>query len=174
MDLLDGLKKLAPTLIGTLGGPLAGLAVEAVSSALNWDGATKEQVVEKLSSGSLTGAEIIAVKQAEQALVVRLKELDIRSEELTVQDRQSAREREARVGGVMTPVLAGIIVAAFVAVVFMTLFGNVTVDGVLAGTLIGYLSAKAEQVMSYYFGSSRGSDEKTRMINKMQKRAAGD
>jgi hypothetical protein len=174
MDFLDGLKKLAPTLIGTLGGPLAGLAVEAASAALGWDGATKEQVIEKLGSGNLTGAEIVAVKQAEQALIVRLKELDIRSEELTVQDRQSAREREAKVGGVTTAALAWLVVGSFVAVVFMTLFGSVTVDGVLAGTLIGYLSAKAEQVMSYHFGSSRGSDVKTLMIDKMQKRAAGD
>jgi hypothetical protein len=172
MDFLDTLKRLAPTLITTLGGPLAGLAVEAVSTALGWDGATKEQVIEKLGSGNLTGAEILAVKQAENALVVRLKELDIRSEELVVQDRQGARDREGKVGGMMTPTLAALVVCAFVGVVFMTLFGSVTVDGVLAGTLIGYLSAKAEQVMSYYFGSSRGSDVKTLMIDKMQKRAA--
>lgn len=172
MDFLDGLKKLAPTLITTLGGPLAGLAVEAASAALGWNDATKEQVIEKLGAGSLSGAEIVALKQAEQALVLRLKELDIRFEELDVQDRQGARDREAKVGGVMTPALAALVVGAFVGVVFMTLFGSVTVDGVLAGTLIGYLSAKAEQVMSYYFGSSRGSDVKTLMIDKMQKRAA--
>ena len=171
MDFLDGLKKLAPTLITTLGGPLAGLAVEAVSAALGWNDATKEQIIEKLGAGNLSGAEIVALKQAEQALVLRLKELDVRLEELDVQDRQGARDREAKVGGMMTPTLAALVVCAFVGVVFMTLFGSVTVDGVLAGTLIGYLSAKAEQVMSYYFGSSRGSDAKTMMIGKMQKRA---
>ena len=172
MDLLEGLKKIAPTLIGTLGGPLAGLAVEAVSSALGWDGATKEQVVERLKNGQLSGTELIALKQAEMALVTRMRELEIRSDEIEVQDRQSAREREARVGGITTAALAWLVVGSFVAVVFMTLFGSVTVDGVLAGTLIGYLSAKAEQVMSYHFGSSRGSDVKTLMIDKMQKRAA--
>jgi hypothetical protein len=31
----------------------------------------------------------------------------------------------------------------------------------IIGTLIGYVSAKADQVVSYYFGSSSGSKEKT-------------
>jgi len=171
MDLLEGLKKVAPTLITTLGGPLAGLAVEAASAALGWTDATKEQVIEKLGAGNLSGAEIVALKQAEQALVLRLKELDIRLEEIEVQDRQGARDREQRVGGVTTPVLAWLVVGSFIGVVFGALFDDIEIDGVLAGTLIGYLSAKAEQVMSYYFGSSRGSDVKTLMIDKMQKRA---
>jgi hypothetical protein len=32
------------------------------------------------------------------------------------------------------------------------------------GTLIGYVSAKADQVVSYYFGSSSGSKEKTQAM----------
>jgi hypothetical protein len=31
----------------------------------------------------------------------------------------------------------------------------------IIGTLIGYVSAKADQVVSYYFGSSSGSKDKT-------------
>ena len=33
--------------------------------------------------------------------------------------------------------------------------------GAVIGTLIGYVSAKAEQVIAYYFGSSAGSKAKT-------------
>ena len=35
---------------------------------------------------------------------------------------------------------------------------------VLAGTLVGHLSAKCEQVLAYYFGSSRSSDRKTELL----------
>jgi hypothetical protein len=31
----------------------------------------------------------------------------------------------------------------------------------MVGTIVGYLAAKAEQVASYYFGSSVSSDKKT-------------
>jgi hypothetical protein len=39
----------------------------------------------------------------------------------------------------------------------------------MVGTLIGYASAKADQVVSYYFGSSAGSDRKNVLIDRMMK-----
>ncbi|ERL46406.1 EVE domain protein [Candidatus Micropelagos thuwalensis] len=33
-----------------------------------------------------------------------------------------------------------------------------------SGTLVGYVSAKADQVIAYFFGSSSGSREKTRAM----------
>lgn len=36
-----------------------------------------------------------------------------------------------------------------------------TANAGLAGTVIGYVSAKATQVCNYYFGSSKGSKDKT-------------
>ena len=72
---------------------------------------------------------------------------------MTVQDR--------------TPrVLAYLVVGAFIGVIIGVLSGWGKADSVLAGTLIGYLSAKAEQVIAYYFGSSSGSAEKTRLLAK--------
>jgi len=38
------------------------------------------------------------------------------------------------------------------------------VEAAFAGTLIGYLAANAQQVISYYFGSSAGSDRKTELM----------
>jgi hypothetical protein len=35
-----------------------------------------------------------------------------------------------------------------------------------AGALVGYVSARAEQVTAYYFGSSSGSKQKTEIIGK--------
>jgi hypothetical protein len=35
----------------------------------------------------------------------------------------------------------------------------------IIGTLIGYVSAKADQVVSYYFGSSSGSKDKTQAMS---------
>jgi len=61
--------------------------------------------------------------------------------------------------------LALLIVITFLITVGMTLFGLTKVDSVLAGTLMGYLSAKCEQVVSFYFGSSAGSQRKDELLH---------
>jgi len=60
--------------------------------------------------------------------------------------------------------LALLIVVTFLATAGLTLFGLTKVDSVLAGTLMGYLSAKCEQVVSFYFGSSHSSQSKDTML----------
>jgi hypothetical protein len=56
------------------------------------------------------------------------------------------------------------------ALIYAILTGGITIKdvGIIAavfgilGTLNGYVAANAQQVISYYFGSSRGSTEKSR------------
>ena len=164
MKLPELLAKVAPTVAQLIGGPLAGLAVEALAEAF---GVPKERVGEVLA-GMLTGEQIVQLKAAERAVEIKLKELDIRAEELAVADRSSAREREVKRRDRTTPALAWIIIVSFVVMAFGVLFGRITAESVLAGTVIGYLSAKAEQVLSYYFGSSRGSDDKNALLARIQ------
>jgi hypothetical protein len=64
----------------------------------------------------------------------------------------------------LVPSLATIIVSAFVVVTIGTLMGYAKIESAMAGTLIGYLSAKAELVLSFYFGSSADSEKKSEMI----------
>lgn len=105
---------------------------------------------------------------AENDFKLHMREADI--EELTVQlaDIQSAREREKSVRDNVNQILAYSIVGGFLAMVGATLLGYAKVDSVLAGTLVGYLSAKCEQVLAYYFGSSKGSQAKTDLLAKAE------
>jgi len=167
MDFGDILKKLAPTAATLIAGPLAGMAVKAIGDAIGMDEPTQEKIERALTNGQLSGDQVVAMRQADDALKVKLAELGIRAEELIVEDRKSAREREVRIGGVTVPALAWIIVMGFLAMAWGILFGNVKAESVIAGTIIGYVSAKCEQVLSYYFGSSRGSDEKNGVISKI-------
>ena len=66
-------------------------------------------------------------------------------------------------------ILAFVIVAGFMGTVFMVLLG--VVEGMkdplmstTVGTLIGFVSAKCEQVVAYYFGSSSSSQQKTALL----------
>lgn len=165
MDWKAILGGIAPTIATALGGPLAGLAVEAIGKAIGMDQPTVKKVQDAFTQGQLTGDQIAQIRQAELALQVRMKELDISEEQLSANDRDSARKREMAVQDKTNRNLAYIVVGAFLALVSSTILGYAKVDSVLAGTLVGYLSAKCEQVLAYYFGSSKSSDRKTELLS---------
>lgn len=158
------LATVAPGIATALGGPLAGVAVQAIGKAvLGKESVTEAELDAALSTA--TPETLLALKNAEQAFQTQMVELEIDLERVHADDRASAREREAKTGDVWTPrALASVVVAGFFACVGYVLAGKVEVTGeagVLIGTLIGYVSAKADQVVSYYFGSSAGSKDKT-------------
>lgn len=164
MDWKATISAIAPTIATALGGPLAGLAVDAIGKALGLETPTVEAVKTAFSQGNLTADQIVQLKSAEQALKVKMRELDIDEAQLVISDRDSARKREMSVQDKTNRNLAYIVVGAFLALVGSTILGYAKVDSVLAGTLVGYLSAKCEQVLAYYFGSSKSSDRKTELL----------
>jgi T-complex protein 1 subunit beta len=78
---MDWLKSIAPTIATALGGPLAGLAVNAVSSALGID---PDKVQETIQSGKLSADQIASIQQAELGLKARAQELGLDFAKLAV------------------------------------------------------------------------------------------
>ncbi|HEX7646330.1 MAG TPA: hypothetical protein VF450_02845 [Noviherbaspirillum sp.] len=159
----------APWLATALGGPLAGQAVSAIAGAMGLKPDAKiEDIQNAIAAGQLTGDQLVAIKQAELQFQTAMQQAGFANVEklasIAEQDRDSARQREAKVQDWTPRVLAYLIVGSFIGVVVCTLAGWSRVDSVLAGTLIGYLSAKCEQIVAYYFGSSSGSAEKTALL----------
>ncbi len=158
----------APWIGTALGGPLGGAAVGAIADALGLSDKTEASIKSALSG--VTPEQLLAIKSADQAFAIKLQELGYQNtkdiEALAAGDRDSARKREMTVQDWTPRVLAYLVVGAFIGVIIGVLGGWGKADSVLAGTLIGYLSAKAEQVIAYYFGSSSGSAEKTRLLAK--------
>ena len=89
------IKSVAPTAASLFGGPLAGMAVEAIAGAIGEPNASKEQVIEKLQTG-LTADQMTALKTAEANLKIKLRELDIDLEKVHAADRDSARNKIGR------------------------------------------------------------------------------
>jgi hypothetical protein len=56
------------------------------------------------------------------------------------------------------------ILCGFFFIVSFVLLGYAHSEDPLIGAVVGYVSAKAEQVVSYYFGSSSGSMRKTELL----------
>jgi hypothetical protein len=157
----------APLLATALGGPLAGAAVGAISQSLlgKKDG-TEKEIAEVLRTADPDT--LLKLRTADQESAVKMKELDIDLEKLTFDDRADARKRESIVKDNINRRLAYLIVGAFLALVGATLLGYAKVESALAGTLVGYLSAKCEQVLVYYFGSTKASMEKTQLLAKAE------
>jgi len=168
MDFMKVIGAVAPTLATAVGGPIGGMAIKFITDALGIPNDASKDVMAKAISNA-TPDQLLALKQAENDFAVRMKELDIDLERIASSDRDSARKREAQVRDWMPRILAFIIVAGFMATVFMVLMGFVEgmKDPLMAttvGTLIGFVSAKCEQVVAYYFGSSSSSQQKTAML----------
>jgi hypothetical protein len=166
------LKKLAPFMATALqyGGPLGVMAGSAITAAIGAKpGAKIDDVLTSLSTTPMTTEQITAVKTAEEAFQLQMKTLDINSvedlEKLANDDRASARNREIQVKDNTPAVLASVITLGF----FFTLwyvFGHGVKPEAhdLAIGMVNVLGTAWVGVVSYYFGSSRGSDDKSKTI----------
>jgi hypothetical protein len=166
----DVIGAVAPTIATALAGPLAGAAVKTLSNVLlGHDNGTENDLSAAIGMAS---PEMLAkIKLAEADFQVRMRELDIDVDRIAAADRDSARRRESSSNDSWTPrLIGGITLLAFIWSVWAVLSGYVqgmtdpSIVGII-GTLIGYVSAKADQVVSYYFGSSSGSKEKTQAMS---------
>jgi len=170
----------APLLGSLLGGPVgAGVTAAAalVAHALGTPPGDAAAAAAALASDPDAALKLARVESAERLQLARLaaaqEEHRLASEthelEIAAQDRDSARRREEAVRDSTTRVLAYAIVGGFLAMCGAVLLGWAKVDSVMVGTLVGYLSAKAEQVASYYFGSSASSRAKDSAIADLAK-----
>jgi hypothetical protein len=164
MDWMTTLKQLAPTVASAILGPLGGIAVAAIGSVLGVSDATQDKIAEVIKTGQLTPEQVGEIKKLELQYQENEKERGFKYTELEFKDRDSARAREVGTKDNTNKILAFVVIGAFLAMVGATLLGYAKVESVLAGTLVGYLSAKAEQVLAYYFGSSSGSKAKTDLL----------
>ena len=163
---MEWLKQLAPTAATLLGGPLAGMAVDAIGNALGLKDATKDQVKDLLASGTLNADQMAAIKKAEADLILKVKELDIDMERVHAGDRASARDMAAKTGDIWTPRIIALVVFIVWGAVNWKLF-NGTISGdmrELVARALGTLDGTLLAVVYYYFGSSSGSKDKTEAI----------
>lgn len=121
-------------------------------------------------------------QKAEAAQIVAEMAHDENLFKAEVEDRASAREREANISiaeaaptinKIITPVLAGGVVVLSFLLFGITLFAGDAIDQNrkdLAIYILGALTTAVAQVLSYYFGSSSGSVAKTDFMEKVFKK----
>ena len=150
----------APTVARMVGGPFGGIAGAALEAI--FPGESESEIERKIAEGS--PETLLKLRQAEDDTKIRLRELDIREEEIFVEDTQHAR---ASFKTNTTPQL--ILTAVYLVGYFGLMAFMLTTDTFnemdawqksQLGILIGVLTAGVVQIMNFWFGTSKGSKDK--------------
>jgi hypothetical protein len=169
--------------------PLLANGLNLVANAVMAKG--KKVVEEKLGveiKPDMSPEDIMALKTAEmeheeELLRLRIEEnkLDLAELEMRLKDTDSARDREVSIATsdkapllnkIVTPVLALSILLLTFVLFGVVMFDNSPVEATRKDILIyvlGVLSAIASQIVSYYFGSSQSSKDKTEALKEAMK-----
>jgi hypothetical protein len=157
--LLELLKNAAPALATVVGGPVGGLAVSAIADMLG----VKDDV-----------NAVVKHLTANPDDIYKLRELDLKQFELEAQDRDSARKAHAEIATsanssgfdkLVVPLLAlGTVGLAFVFIAVLIFIDIPDNQQQMIIYALGFITSSAGQVLSFYFGSSQGSKDKSELM----------
>jgi len=159
---MSWLEQIAPGIATALGGPLAGLAVTAISKALGID---EKDVQNTIESGKLTSDQLASIKQAEIELQKQANELGLDFEKLATDDRKSAREMQVATKSYIPAILAIGVTIGFFGILVGLMTDNVTKSDALL-LMLGSLGTAWTAIVSFYFGSSAHSEKQTDMLHR--------
>ena len=158
---MDWLTQLAPTIATALGGPLAGMAVSAVSKAI---GCTPEEVQNVISSGKLDATQVAAIQQAELELKKQAQAMNLDFEKLANDDRKSARDMQAVTRSFIPPLLAVGVTLGFFGILFGLMYGQIQ-HAPQIDIMLGSLGTAWTGIIAFYFGSSASSQNKDQLLH---------
>jgi hypothetical protein len=159
---MEWLAQIAPSIATALGGPLAGLAVTAISKALGID---EKDVQKTIETSKLSAEQMMSLKQAEIELQAKAQELGLNFETLTTQDRKSARDMQISTKSIIPAVLAIGVTIGFFTILVGLMTDNVTKSDALL-LMLGSLGTAWTAIVSFYFGSSANSEKQTEMLHR--------
>lgn len=173
-DITKFLTGAAPMIATALGGPLAGGAVNALEGVfgINSDPSVSKDDRLAAIATAFSGAtpdQLLAIKKAEQDYAIQMATLGYKNvadlEGIAAGDRDSARKREEAVKDCTPRNLAYAITVGYFVVLGVLMFGNVPSSSKdILYIMLGTLGTAWTGAISYYFGSTSGSSEKTKLL----------
>jgi membrane-bound ClpP family serine protease len=155
------LGQIAPTIATAIGGPVAGMAVKALSSALGLSPEASSDDVQAALMNA-TPEQLAAIKKVDADFKVQMKELDIDLEKIAAGDRDSARNMQINTNDWIPRVLAILITVGFFGILVWMLIKGMPPTGTEALLMmLGALGTAWTGVVNFYYGSSAGSKAKT-------------
>lgn len=167
----------APTIATALGGPLAGVAVASLATALGLSpDADENQVAECVQKATFD--QLSELKKVDSDFKAKMAKLEVDLARIAANDRKDARQREIDSDDSTTPkalaiinVIGNLLVSAAIFYA-MALYMNGTLSDIkvpeflvaLIGGVVSNIYSSSKQVMEYYFGSSSSSNSQNRLL----------
>jgi hypothetical protein len=156
--------KVAPTIAGALGGPLAGAAMQALSKAVLGESSAVAEDIETVVLAQRPET-LAALKKAELDFRRAILDADLEARRIAAGDRADARARQIAVRDATPAVLGlGVISGFFFVLTLMLLRQLPSEADTEFSIMLGALATMTAAVVNYYFGSSADSREKTKLI----------
>lgn len=168
--------KVAPWIATALGGPAAGLAIDAVCKAAGLAPSLEnaQKAAEMAAAGSLTGEQFLALRQSEDAFKIKMMEMGYKQitdlEDIAFKDRDSARNMMIQTKD-NTPRLL-----AFYALVVWTLMNGTLLGMAFMGKslptdmspiimrVLGTMDALLGMAFAFFLGTTANSRNKDMLI----------
>jgi uncharacterized membrane protein YbhN (UPF0104 family) len=164
----DIVRSIAPTLGTALGGPMAGAATKFIADKmLGKKDASPQEIQELIVNAS--PEELIKLKELDQQFQIEMKSLELDVYELEYKDRDSARKL-FEVNILPQIILSTVFVLGYFGVLYFLMHSGIDdssmINNPVFTTILGVLTAAIPQILSFWFGSSLGSKQKTESMNK--------
>jgi len=158
------------------GGPLASMGVSEIEKIFGLTPAAGSTVDARAAAvsaalASATPDQIIAMKQADDALKAKFADAGVILAQTDVQDRASARQMNSSTKDSTPKILTYLIALACAAVAVMIVGGysNALKDPVTAatvGTIVGYLFSELKAATAFWFGGNSSTDQQAALLSK--------
>ena len=158
---MNWLTQIAPTIATCLGGPLAGLAVTALSKLF---GVAPDQVQSMINDNKLSANQIAAVQQEEIRFKEQTQALGLNFEQLAVEDRKSARDMQTTTQSIIPPLLSILVTVGFFGILAYLMVTPADTANTPLMIMLGSLGTAWTGIIAFYFGSSAGSQKKDAML----------
>ena len=154
----------APTIATALGGPVAGMAVKALSGALfGHEDGSQDDIMNALANP--TGDQLAAIKKIDADFKTQMKSLDIDLERIAAGDRASARDMQKETKDWIPRALAVTVTIGFFGILlYMLVYGLPTTGNEALLLLLGALQTAWMGIIAFYFGASSSDTTKDKMI----------
>lgn len=156
----------------SLGGPIGTIAAGLVGKAIGADKAppaTADGISNAIANAFADPAQRAALIQAEQQFQAQMAELGYKDAEAlaatAAEDRESARQMEIQTKSWLPGTLAIVVTTGFFGLLAIMAFHTVPAGSEkILNVMTGSLGTAWIMVITYYFGSSAGSDRKTELL----------
>jgi len=156
---------IAPQIAEALGGPLAGTAVETLSEVLFGKPDAAEDEIDAVLE-TLSPQQIEAIRAADLAFEQMVSEAAIAQAKIAADDRADARFHQRTMEDKTASRLGALIIIGFFVVLAVMVTQRLPTGAETEfSIMLGALATMTAAVVNYFFGSSAGSKEKTRLMS---------